>query len=599
MQTTKRWVLIMVLVVGMGARLTATHINQVQEAFDTAKSFSYEQVYNNKAFTDLSSAIVYEASLSIELFDGTLAMEEKALFVPHGQALASFRNASEFLSSQLFLSTLDAEFSLLTDEDARRFLSFLYLIDGEYFHDGCYHTEHTWYFIRDEFFGDIEMWVVNTDEKGHIQSIVYAYEEDAELPDQLLGAFTQEEYDDHEQEAMPSESDLKNMHRILEESLRYDLCVQGFDDSILSQLWEGTWYSLDVASEIQDEDGYSYTSTSVFYAYFLDQEVSLFGSLWGALEHPCITDSMHASFCLDSEQQAILFEQAIEVLERNANPMQDRFQRGSEWYFIKDEWFGDGEGFIVTVDDANRMVAIRYEYSIPLGADEIPDTQVFAEEVFDSSLVDWTLALLEPESTDFPLIEGQGVSVAIEFDAYAATQAGAWMLTLLNGEMFGMNYSSEGLDSPYYDWIEPDVLPVGTHTISYLLMKPGMDVEDPLGRIDLEVEIIAFDAPEGIWDLRMLEPLTQEVHIKKGSSGTIRVAFDDSATKKYGVNLAIRYRDEIVGGQNSMHLESPFETVVPANILNEGEHRVDILLVRPGSSLLPPLAECSVTFHVQ
>ena len=219
--------------------------------------------------------------------------------------------------------------------------------------------------------------------------------------------------------------------------------------------------------------------------------------------------------------------------------------------------------------------------------------------MFDSSLVDWTPALLEPESTFVTLIEGQGVSVAIEFDAYAATQAGAWMLTLLNGEMFGMNYSSEGLDSPYYDWIEPDVLPVGTHTISYLLMKPGMDVEDPLGRIDLEVEIIAFDAPEGIWDLRMLEPLTQEVHIKKGSSGTIRVAFDDSATKKYGVNLAIRYRDEIVGGQNSMHLESPFETVVPASILNEGAHRVDILLVRPGSSVLPPLAECSVTFHVQ
>ena len=599
MHTSKRWVLMMVLVIAMCARLAATHTNQVQEAFNSATYFSYEQKYNNKAFTDISSAIVYQASLSIELFDGTIALETSGLYVPLKQTLVSFENPKDFLCSELFLSTLDTDFTLCTEEEAVQFLSLLYLIDDEYFHDGYYRTGHTWYFIRDEFFRDIEMWVVTTDEQGHIQSVEYAFEEDATLPNELKDAFTQDEYYDHPQQVMISESNLKQIRRTLEESLRYDLCVQDFDDSILSQLWEGTWYSLDVTTEIQEEDGFSYSSTSVFHAYVLDQDAYLFGTLSRALEDCIVMNSMQASFSFETEQQAMLFEQALGVLERNANPMQDRFQLGTDWYFIKEAWFGDGEGYVVTIDESKRMVAVRYEYYIPLDTEEASDYLDGPEQTFDSSLVDWTLTLLEPATPQVTLIEGQGLSVAIEFDAYAASKMGAWMLTLLDGEMLGMNYSSEGLTSPYYDWIELDMLPLGNHTISYLLMMPGMDIDNPLGRIDLDTEILAFDAPQGIWNLRRLLPQTEVVEISEGSSATIQVAFDDAATKQHGVNLAIRYQGEIVGGQNSIYLESPFETTVPASILNKGTHRVDILLVRPGKTNLPPLAECGVTIHVQ
>jgi hypothetical protein len=589
----------MVLVVGLGARLAATQINQVQEAFDSAIYFSYEHIYNNKAFTDISSAIVYQASLSIGLFDGTTALETSGIFVPLGQNLVSFENPKEFLCSELFLSTLDTGFTLRTEEEAIQFLSLLYLIDDEYFHDGYYRTGQKWYFVRDEFFGDIEMWVVTTDEQGHIKSIEYAYEEEATLPTELKGAFTQDEYDDNPQQVMISESNLKLMRRTLEESLRYDLCVQEFDDSILSQLWEGIWYSLDVTTEVQEDDGFMYSVTSFYYAYVLDQEVYLFGTLPAALENCVVMNSMQASFSFETEQQAILFEQALGVLERDTQAWEDRFLLGTDWYFIKESWFDEGQGYVATIDDSNRLAAVRYEYLIPLDTEESSDSLMETQQDFDSSLVDWTLTLLEPATPEVTLIEGQGLSVAIEFDAYAASQMGAWMLTLLDGEMFGMNYNSEGLTSPYYDWIELDLLSLGKHTISYLLMMPGMDIDNPLGRIDIETEILAFDAPQGIWNLHRLLPQTEEVEISEGSSATIQVAFDDAATKQYGVNLAIRYQGEIVGGQNSMYLESPFETTVPESILNKGTHRVDILLVRPGGTDQPPLAECGATFHVQ
>jgi hypothetical protein len=192
-------------------------------------------------------------------------------------------------------------------------------------------------------------------------------------------------------------------------------------------------------------------------------------------------------------------------------------------------------------------------------------------------------------------MEGEGVPVTLEFDAYAANQMGAWMLTQLDDEFYGMSYDSAGLSSPYYDWISTDELPVGEHTFSYSLMEPG---DIPLDTIAFTVTVKPFDASGVDWNLRLVAPSSTSLNSPQGESIPLIISFNDEATNQYGVNLVLRHQGEVVGGENSQYLRSPFETMIPGSILTPGFHIVDIFLLPPGGPEKAPLALKSITIRV-
>ena len=588
MNQRRKGILLLALVC-LTTNLIAGALETVESAIDRSRMINYDMAFPSPVFQEISSATVYEGSIAAQLYDGSVALESSALFVREEQTLHSYKNAVEYLESSSFIASLQPQYLLASDEEAELFQSFLYLVDGNYFAEGFFNEGTTWYFIRDEFFGDVEAWIVETDKTGHITSITYAYNLQKKLPE-LRGSMTPLHDVDQHGEYTIDEHMQQNMEKALKEDLSFTLEAEPFEHSALSQLWEGSWIKGGITTEEIDADGYQYTSTLSIYAYETEADIYLFGSIEAALGFPVVIESMHANFTLSTDEQASLFEQALDTLLNDNAPDAYYTTQGTTWLFIREEWFGDGMGFIVNTDDHGKILSLEYSYSIPLGEELIED-----EPPFDPSSIDWTLHRIEPEMDALSIFEGEGISVALEFDAYAANQVGAWMLTQLDGEFFGMSYDSAGLYSPYYDWISTEELSVGEHTFSYSLMEPG---ETLIDSVSFTVTVETFDASGVAWDLNLITPSSTSLDSPQGQSIPLKVTFNDEATKQYKVNLALRHQGVIVGGESSINLKSPFETMIPGSILTPGFHIVDVFLLPPGGPDTPPLALKSITIRV-
>jgi len=561
----------------------------VESAIESSKTSYYEIAFPGPVFQEISSATVYAGSIELLLHDGSVALESSALFVPEGNSIQSFGDAEDYLTSPSFIESLRPSYLLRTDEDAELFQSFLYLIDGNYFSEGYCNIGNIWYFVRDEFFGDVDVWIVETNETGNIISATHEYDFQMELPE-LRGSMTPLHEVDQYERCQTTESIMHYMEQTLIEDLSYTLEVQSLENSILQQVWNGNWIEAWITTEEMDTDGYQYSSTLTIYAYKTEEEVYLFGSIEAALGEPVVIEDMNPSFTLSGDKQASLFEQALDVLLDDNAPEKYHTGQGNTWLFIRQEWFGEGMGFIVRTHEQGEILSVEYSYSIPLGEELVEE-----EPPFDPSSVDWTLIRVEPEQDSFRVMEGEGVPVTLEFDAYAANQMGAWMLTQLDDEFYGMSYDSAGLSSPYYDWISKDELPVGEHTFSYSLMEPG---DIPLDTIAFTVTVKPFDASGVDWNLRLVAPSSTSLNSPQGESIPLIVSFNDEATNQYGVNLVLRHQGEVVGGENSQYLRSPFETMIPGSILTPGFHIVDIFLLPPGGPEKAPLALKSITIRV-
>jgi hypothetical protein len=552
------------------ASLSAGTLEMVESAIESSKTSYYEIAFPGPVFQEISSATVYAGSIELLLHDGSVALESSALFVPEGNSIQSFGDAEDYLTSPSFIESLRPSYLLRTDEDAELFQSFLYRVDHNYFSEGYCNIGNSWYFVRDEFFGDVDVWIVETNETGNIISVTHEYDFQMELPE-LRGSMTPLHEVDQYERCQTTESIMHYMEQTLIEDLSYTLEVQSLENSILQQVWNGSWTKAWITTEEIDADGYQYSSTLTIYAYKTEEGVYLFGSIEAALGETVVIEHMNPSFTLSHTEQASLFEQALDVLLDDNAPEKYHTGQGNTWLFIRQEWFGEGMGFIVRTHEQGEIISVEYSYSIPLGEELVEE-----EPPFDPSSVDWTLTRVEPEKDSFRVMEGEGVPVTLEFDAYATNQMGAWMLTQLDDEFYGMSYDSAGLSSPYYDWISTDELPVGEHTFSYSLMEPG---DIPLDTIAFTVKVEPFDASGVDWNLRLVAPSSTSLNSPQGESIPLIVTFNDEATAQYGVNLALRHQGEIVGGESSRNIRSPFETMIPGSVLTPGIHVVEVFFV--------------------
>jgi len=570
--------------------LSAGALEVVESAIESSKTSYYEIAFPGPVFQEISSATVYAGSIELLLHDGSVALESSALFVPEGNSIQSFGDAEDYLTSPSFIKSVRPSFLLRSDEDAELFQSFLYRVDHNYFSEGYCNIGNSWYFVRDEFFGDVDVWIVETNETGNIISVTHDHDFQMELPE-LRGSMTPLHDVDQYERCQTTESIMHYMEQTLIEDLSYTLEAQSLENPILPQIWNGNWIEAWITTEEMNADGHQYSSTLTIYAYTPEEEeVYLFGSIEAALGETVVMEDMNPSFTLSHTEHASLFEQALDVLLDDNAPEKYHTGQGNTWIFIRQEWFGEGMGFIVRTNEQGEILSLEYSYSIPLGEEIVEE-----EPPFDPSSVDWTLIRVEPEKDSFQIMEGEGISVALEFDAYSANQMGAWMLTQLDDEFYGMSYDSSGLSSPYYDWISTDELPVGEHTFSYSLMEPG---DIPLDTIAFTVKVEPFNATGVDWDLKLVAPTSNSIEVTKGTSVPLTLTFNDEATNQYGVNLVLRHQGEVVGGENSQYLRSPFETMIPGSVLTPGIHIVEVFLVPPGGSEKPPLAAKSIIIKV-
>jgi hypothetical protein len=130
-------------------------------------------------------------------------------------------------------------------------------------------------------------------------------------------------------------------------------------------------------------------------------------------------------------------------------------------------------------------------------------------------------------------------------------------------------------------------------------MRPGMNTEEALGRLDLSVRVEPFEMPEESFDLRLINPDSATIYVSPGESIPLTVTFDAELARRYGVNLVLRHQGEVVGGQNSAYLESPFEITIPSAAMTPGTHLVEVQLAPPGGQEQQVLSSCDITIYVK
>jgi hypothetical protein len=480
MRKQKRIVLVAVYLCTLGILLAGPN-QRIVDAFETTKVFHAEQAFPQQVLDPISNATIYEASYGFDSHDGygnTIGLS--TYFLKTGESLIAFDSAYELLSSPEFIATIQSDFYLKTLEDGFAFQSFFYAVDGNSFNEGFFIEGNTWYFVRDEFFGDLETWIIETMDDGTILTIQHDYDADITMGEYVFEDRYQERYYDEGGATPVDEADLAKMLGIMKGKLDYALEISQLASSALAKISNATWYDCYITITQEDED-MTYSSTEE--VWVLEQENSLhfFADIGEVLASEAFIESLRPDFLLSDELSVELFGQALDAVSDFNRKEKTEFFRNGAWYFIRSESFSDGKGFIVHTDESGHIQQIEFSYYISLKDEE--------EEVFDESNVVWTFDLLEPDSTSLTIPVGMDVLVEIAFNEAAANHYGAWIGVFQEDSLVGM-YFSTSMKSPYTDTIPSEFLLPGKNTISYRLLYPGEDYENPIKKQDISITVV-------------------------------------------------------------------------------------------------------------
>ncbi len=462
-----------VLLICAMASVSASPSDHVSEALERTKSLHVEEAFACDALQAISGASMYEATYGFAISEDYLDIALQRYFLVDDEELTAFHTKYQLLCSEQFINSIRTNFSLQTIDDGLLFQEFLYAVDDNFFNEGFFIDGNTWVFVRDEFFGDIEAYLVETDDYGSITSISYDYEADIVLGDEL---YTNEDFDfyyDEGEYAPVPEKVYAEVEAIMTGEFDYEVQVSPITSQWLAKTSMANWYSCEI-SILEEYDDMTSTSWYERYALEFKETVYIFAEFDQLLTSSVYIESIQPDFFLTDDASAELFELALDQVSDFDRKEKARFERNGSWVFIRSEFFDDGTGYIVDTDDMGRITTISYLYDIPLEGVEVP-----IEIPFDESSVEWTFALIEPASASIHIPEAEDVHVLIEFNEWAANQIGAWVGTFWQGELVGMHAGSS-ITSPFADHIPAEVLTEGDNRVTYMLLRPGRDYDNPL-----------------------------------------------------------------------------------------------------------------------
>ncbi|UMB52692.1 hypothetical protein MKD41_10125 [Lutibacter sp. A64] len=402
-------------------------------------------------------------------------------FIKTRDQLMPFRDRIDLLASNEFIECIKAKkFKLNTEEDGVAFQSVLKLLDFER-GLGFFTEDNTWYFIRDNFFDDIKAYVVTTDNRGQILSIVYEDELKKTLPETLLKADENIDYTNSEASISTKDSDF--MRNYLFENTNYEFEVSPLDFHSLNKI---STISLNKCNLkiTEGEAGNSWTNNIPFMLISNNNEY-IKSTIDGLLEMPIFLNSLQEKYTLKTEDDALLFQNVLDDLSPVSQfdiELKTFYKKDNMWFFVREKRFDDLNGYILIVDDKNKVSYI--EYAI------ISEESILRLKMKDPNYkVDYKFKLEQPTTTKVKVKQGEDLYVEISFDANMVNAAGAWILTQRDGEDAGM-YAGTSIDSPFTKRIPGAALENQFHTYEYFLLKNGSeDTKNALGKIKIEIEV--------------------------------------------------------------------------------------------------------------
>ncbi|MDV7186659.1 hypothetical protein R3X25_05145 [Lutibacter sp. TH_r2] len=436
----------------------------------------------SSAWQKVTASDIYQSELlfSTNHHDGHNIVQLQ-YFIKTGNKLIAFKDQNDLLASNAFLESLKSKkFKLTTEDDGVAFQSFLKLLDYKN-GLGFFTEDNTWYFIRDKFFDDIKAYIVTTDSKGEIVSIVYQDELEKNLPETLLQAG--KNIDSTNSEASISKADSDFMRNYLYKNTNYKFEITPLN-----------FYSINKISNIsinkcnlkvtEGEEGNSFTNNTPFVLVSSNNEY-IKSSIDVLLEIPIFLNSLQEKYTLKTEDDARLFQYVLDDLSPVSKfdiELKTFYKKDNMWFFVREKSFDDLKGYILLVDEKNKVSHLEYA--------KISEESILRIKMKDPNFkADYKFKLEQPTTTKVKVKQGEDLYVEISFDANMVNAVGAWVLTQRDGENAGM-YAGTSIDSPFTKRIPGAALENQFHTYEYYLLKNGeKNVENALGKVKIEIEV--------------------------------------------------------------------------------------------------------------
>lgn len=456
---------------------------KINDYLESTIKYRNKLIINSTSQKVLASDII-ESNLTFSTGDSySYNTIQQQYFIKSGNKLTPFRYKSDMLASSEFIESIKSKkFKLNTEDDGVAFQSMLKLMDNER-GLGFFKEDNIWYFIRSKFFDDIKAYVITTDKKGQISMVVYENELKKTLPETLLKSGEVVQNTDSEK-TIVSKKDSAFMHSYLLDKVNY-----------VFEIFPLNFYSVNKISTIslnkcalkvtEGEEGMSSTSIISCMLVSNNNEYIKQASVNGLLEMPLFLKSLQENYTLKTEDDARLFQYVLDDLTPVSSSdieLKTFYKKDNMWFFVREKSFDDLKGYILVVDEKNKVSYMEYT--------TISEESILRIKMKDPNYkVDYKFKLVKPTTNKITVKQGKGLSVEISFDADMVNAKGCWIMTRFDGYDGGV-YAGSSIESPFTDGIPGGALENQHHTVEYFLLKNGAkDTDNALGVIKIDIVV--------------------------------------------------------------------------------------------------------------
>ncbi len=152
-----------------------------------------------------------------------------------------------------------------------------------------------------------------------------------------------------------SDEDLKAIQEYYDSRTTYE--EQMITSTVLPQVFTGKFYNI---TETIKFDEYSYLQSSFVVCSANDGYKVL-------KEKEELMQAVNPGFILNSDVQAVMFQDAINAIYPPGTFEKDKikfYKKESNWIFVRDESFGEEEGFVVKTNEKGKITEILYKSEI-------------------------------------------------------------------------------------------------------------------------------------------------------------------------------------------------------------------------------------------
>ena len=348
------------------ALLAVTNFSLAQNSAETEKIIKYLEStieYNGVLlFSGTSQEVValdiIQNRLIFETGEKYGSILRQQYFINSGNKLKPFKTVNDILSSNEFIESIKIKkFKLNTEEDGVAFQSMLKEIDGES-GLGFFKENNSWYFIRTKFFDDFRAYVVVTDTKGQISSIVYKKKLMKEVPEMLqkIGVYIPQNKDSEKK--IISKKDSTYMHNYLLDKVN---CVFEISPRKFYSVNKKSDPSIfECAFKITNDD--DSTSKHRFMLVSNDKEY-LKPSGDEILKMPFFLEYLQEKHKIKTEEDGRLFQDLLDDLtpvSKSNNDFKTFYNKENIWVFVREKSFGDLKGYVLKIDIKYKVSYIEY-----------------------------------------------------------------------------------------------------------------------------------------------------------------------------------------------------------------------------------------------